>query len=41
MENVRMEVSRLCALDFHIDTDDANAFGLTSGQKVELRRNKR
>jgi putative phosphotransacetylase len=36
MENVHVVVNSRCALNFHIDTDDANAFGLSTGQTVEL-----
>lgn len=36
MNNVIVRVSESCSLDFHIDTDDANAFQLTQGQMVEI-----
>lgn len=36
MDQVRIRVSDSYALDFHIDTDDGNAFLLTQGQPVTL-----
>lgn len=36
MNNVRIRVSERYALDMHIDTDDANAFGLLGGEQVKV-----
>lgn len=36
MDRVRIRVSDSSALDFHIDTDDGNAFMLTQGQMVTV-----
>lgn len=36
MDNVVIRVSDTGYLDFHIDTDDANAFLLTQGQQVQI-----
>ncbi len=36
LEHITVRVSDAYALDLHIDTDDANAFGLTQGQKVRF-----
>ncbi|MDR1655345.1 MAG: phosphate propanoyltransferase [Treponema sp.] len=36
MENVHVVMNSRCALDFHIDTDDANAFGISEGQWIEF-----
>ncbi len=36
MERVRIRVSASSALDFHIDTDDGNAFMLVQGQMVTV-----
>lgn len=36
MDNVMIRASSACSLDFHIDTDDANAFQLRQGQMVEI-----
>jgi putative phosphotransacetylase len=36
MENVHIVIHNRSLLNFHIDTDDANAFGLSGGQTVEL-----
>lgn len=36
MERVRIRVSGASALDFHIDTDDGNAFMLAQGQMVTV-----
>jgi putative phosphotransacetylase len=36
MENVHVVVNSRCAPDFHIDTDDANAFGISGGQWIEF-----
>lgn len=38
MERVVIRVSDTAKLDFHIDTDDANAFRLTQGQWVSIRK---
>ncbi len=35
-ENVWVRVSDACALDFHIDTDEANAAGIKNGDLVEI-----
>lgn len=35
-ENVLCRVADNYALDFHIDTDEGNAAGLKTGEKVEL-----
>lgn len=36
MDHVTIRVTPTCSLDFHIDTDDANAFQLRQGQMVEI-----
>lgn len=36
MDNVTVRVASTCSLDFHIDTDDANAFQLRQGQMVQI-----
>jgi putative phosphotransacetylase len=36
MEKVTVRVKDSYCLDFHIDTDDANAFLLRQGEKVQL-----
>ena len=36
MENVIIRVSDRYRLDFHIDTDDGNAFMMSQGQEVTL-----
>lgn len=36
MDNVMIRASSACSLDFHIDTDDANAFQLRQGQMVGI-----
>lgn len=36
MNNVSIRVSDLYALDFHVDTDDANAFLLENGQRLTI-----
>lgn len=36
MENVTVRVTSTSSLDFHIDTDDANAFQLRQGQMVQI-----
>ena len=36
LENVLVRVSEVFALDFHLDTDDANAAGLENGSLVEI-----
>lgn len=36
LDHVTVRVSDAYALDLHIDTDDANAFGLVQGQKVKF-----
>lgn len=36
LEHITVRVSDSYALDLHIDTDDANAFGLVQGQKVRF-----
>lgn len=38
MKNVTIRVSTSSKLDFHVDTDDANAFQLRQGQKVTIRK---
>lgn len=38
MKQVRIRVSKDYALDFHIDTDDGNAFRLEQGQLVTLKK---
>jgi putative phosphotransacetylase len=35
-DNVLVRVSERFALDFHLDTDDANAAGLDNGSLVEI-----
>jgi putative phosphotransacetylase len=35
-ENVLVRASNSFVLDFHLDTDDANAAGLTNGSMVEV-----
>lgn len=40
MEGVTVRVNKNYALDFHIDTDDANAFGLMQGQRVKFEKYK-
>lgn len=36
MDHVIIRVAPTCSLDFHIDTDDANAFQLRQGQMVQI-----
>ena len=36
MDRVIIRVAPTCSLDFHIDTDDANAFQLRQGQTVQI-----
>lgn len=38
MENVTIRVSEQYALDFHIDTDDANAFLIRQGQMARVKK---
>ena len=38
MDHVIIRVASTCSLDFHIDTDDANAFQLQQGQTVRILR---
>ena len=38
LNNVVIRVSKNARLDFHVDTDDANAFQLTQGQWVSMRK---
>ena len=38
MKNVTIRVTTTSRLDFHVDTDDANAFQLRQGQKVTIQK---
>ena len=41
LENVYLKVQDTAALRLHLDTDDANAFNLKTGDEVELLKIKR